>query len=92
MDEVLLREIMVQSVRLALMIALPIIGSGMVVGFIIAIFQATTSIQEQTLTFIPKIIAIIIALVIFGPWILTNMVEFTHQIFEVIVEISLPTP
>ena len=92
MDDVLLREIMVQSVRLALMISLPIIGSGMVVGFIIAIFQATTSIQEQTLTFIPKIIAIIIALVIFGPWILTNMVAFTQQIFEVIVEISLPTP
>lgn len=92
MDEVLLREIMVQSVRLALMMALPIIGSGMIVGFIIAIFQATTSIQEQTLTFIPKIIAIIIALVIFGPWILTNMVEFTRQIFEVVVEVSFPTP
>lgn len=92
MDAVLLREIMIKSVRLALLISLPLIGSGMIVGFIIAIFQATTSIQEQTLTFIPKIIAIVIALVIFGPWILTNMVEFTTQLFELIPDMALPVP
>ena len=56
MDNELLREIKIASIRLALMMALPLIGSGMIVGFIIAILQATTSIQEQTLTFIPKII------------------------------------
>ena len=92
MDEVLIREIAVQSIRLALMVALPLIGSGMIVGFIIAIFQATTSIQEQTLTFIPKIIAIILALIIFGPWISANMIAFTTQIFELVAEIPLASP
>lgn len=92
MDEVLLREIAVNSVRLALMISLPLIGSGMIVGFIIAIFQATTSIQEQTLTFIPKIIAIIIAFIIFGPWIAINMKEFAIQIFELVGEVPLIGP
>lgn len=92
MDEVLIREITVNSIRLALMISLPLIGSGMIVGFIIAIFQATTSIQEQTLTFIPKIIAIIIALIIFGPWIKSSMVEFSTQIFELIAEVALTNP
>jgi flagellar biosynthetic protein FliQ len=92
MDEVLIREVTVQSIRLALMVALPLIGSGMIVGFIIAIFQATTSIQEQTLTFIPKIIAIIIALLIFGPWIGTNMIAFAIQIFEIIGDIPLAGP
>lgn len=92
MDEVLIREVTVDSIRLALMISLPLIGSGMVVGFIIAIFQATTSIQEQTLTFIPKIIAIILALIIFGPWITSSMLEFSRQIFELIVDVALANP
>ncbi len=92
MDEVLIREVTVNSIRLALMISLPLIGSGMIVGFIIAIFQATTSIQEQTLTFIPKIIAIILALIIFGPWIASNMVEFSIQIFELIADVALTNP
>lgn len=92
MDEILIREITVKSIKLALMISLPLIGSGMIVGFIIAIFQATTSIQEQTLTFIPKIIAIIIALIIFGPWIGVNMLAFAVQIFELISEVSIIGP
>ena len=92
MDEILIREVTVDSIRLALMISLPLIGSGMIVGFIIAIFQATTSIQEQTLTFIPKIIAIILALIIFGPWISSSMVEFSIQIFELIAEVALTNP
>ena len=92
MDDVLLREITVKSVRLALMMALPLIGSGMIVGFIIAVFQATTSIQEQTLTFIPKIIAIVIALIIFGPWIFDNLQNFEEQIFNIIPDMAIPSP
>ncbi|MCK4795965.1 MAG: flagellar biosynthesis protein FliQ [Spirochaetes bacterium] len=92
MDNALIRVIMVGSVRLALMMALPLIGSGMIVGFIVAILQATTSIQEQTLTFIPKIIAIFLALVIFGPWIASNIVDFARQIFELIPSMALPVP
>ena len=92
MDELLLNELMVESIRISLMISLPVIGAGMIVGFIISVFQATTSIQEQTLTFIPKIIAIILALIIFGPWISVTLIEFTKQIFELIPEMALPVP
>lgn len=90
MDIALLSEIMVKSARLTLLCSLPLLGSGMLVGLIIAIFQATTSIQEQTLTFVPKIIVIIIALIIFGPWILNSILEFTIELFEIIPEMALP--
>ncbi len=53
---------------------------GLVVGLIISIFQATTQIQEQTLAFVPKIVAVLLALLLFGPWIITKLVDFTTQI------------
>lgn len=66
----------------ALMMAAPMLLIGMIVGLIISIFQATTSIQEQTLTFVPKIAAILGSLIFFGPWIITSMVQFTQRLFE----------
>jgi len=92
MDEQVLREIMVKAIRLSFMISLPVIGSGMIIGLIISIFQAATSIQEQTLTFVPKIIVILIVLVIFGSWISDSMIEFMLEIFELIPDLSLPVP
>lgn len=65
----------------ALMIAAPLLLVGLLVGLIISIFQATTSIQEQTLTFVPKIAAILGALILFGPWIVASMVQFTLRLF-----------
>ena len=65
----------------ALMIAAPLLLTGMIVGLVISIFQATTSIQEQTLTFVPKIAAILGALILFGPWIIASMVQFTLRLF-----------
>lgn len=64
-----------------LLIAAPLLLIGMVVGLIVSIFQATTSLQEQTLTFVPKILAILGALIVFGPWIVTSMVQFTLRLF-----------
>lgn len=55
---------------------------GLVVGLIISIFQATTQIQEQTLAFVPKIVAVLLALLLFGPWILTTLVDFTYNILD----------
>lgn len=52
----------------------------MAIGLIVSIFQAATQIQEQTLAFVPKIAAAMVALLIFGPWMLTNLLDFTHQI------------
>jgi flagellar biosynthetic protein FliQ len=62
--------------------AAPILGIGMGVGLVVAIFQATTSIQDQTLSFIPKIAAILFAVVLFGPWMIQTLLRFTESLFE----------
>jgi len=72
----------------ALMIAAPLLLVGLLVGLIVSVFQATTSIQEQTLTFVPKIAAILGALILFGPWIITSMVQFTLRLFGRIPELG----
>ncbi len=64
-----------------LLLAAPILGIGMGVGLIVAIFQATTSIQDQTLSFIPKIAAILGALILFGPWMIQTLVSFSGTLF-----------
>ena len=60
----------------------PLLILAIAVGLLVSIFQATTQIQEQTLAFVPKIIAVLVGLVFLGPWMLTNMVEFTLDIFQ----------
>jgi flagellar biosynthetic protein FliQ len=65
-----------------LLMAAPMLLVGMTVGLIVSIFQATTSIQEQTLSFVPKIAAILGALFFFGPWIFSSIVQFTIRLFE----------
>lgn len=74
-----------EALTMVMLVSAPMLGLGLIVGILVSIFQATTQIQEQTLSFIPKIIAIFFAILVFGPWILTMMVDYTRQIF-----ISLP--
>lgn len=64
-----------------LLVSAPMLGLGLTVGLMVSVFQATTSIQEQTLAFIPKIIAVFVAILIFGPWMLRIMVDFVTSIF-----------
>ena len=64
-----------------LMIASPLLISALVVGLVIAILQATTSIQEQTLTFVPKVFAILIVLALLGPWMFSSLREYTMELF-----------
>ena len=80
--------IMRDSIFQILLISAPILLIGMTVGLIISIFQATTSIQEQTLTFVPKIIAIFLTIVFFGPWMLTSMSQFTLNIMNLISKMN----
>ncbi|MHB9037019.1 MAG: flagellar biosynthesis protein FliQ [Armatimonadota bacterium] len=75
-----------RAVAISLMICAPALGLGMAVGLVVSVFQAATQIQEMTLTFVPKILAVITAMVIFGPWMLKSMVTFTTKLF-----ISLPS-
>lgn len=70
-----------QSIELALMIALPMLGIGLGVGVFVSIIQAATQIQETTLSFIPKIVAIFLALLISFPWIMDKMITFTREVF-----------
>ncbi|MDL2259613.1 flagellar biosynthesis protein FliQ [Deltaproteobacteria bacterium OttesenSCG-928-K17] len=69
-----------QAMQMVLLLALPMLGVGLVVGLTVSIFQATTSIQEMTLQFIPKIICISLTLVIVGPWMLEELRDFTANI------------
>ncbi len=65
-----------QALYLILKLSLPILLISLCVGLIISIFQTVTSIQEQTLTFVPKIVAVFLSLILLGNWILTSLVEF----------------
>jgi flagellar biosynthetic protein FliQ len=72
--------------QILIMIA-PVLGVALVVGLIIAIFQAVTSIQEQTLTSVPKIFAILAILALLGGWMFSSMRDYTVQIFQMIPQI-----
>ena len=69
------------ALLVVLVVCAPMLGLGLSVGLMVSVFQATTSIQEQTLAFIPKIIAVFVAILIFGPWMLSVMIEFFADIF-----------
>lgn len=81
MTQELLMQIAQRSVYTILLLTAPALGVGLLVGLLVSIFQATTQIQEQTLAFIPKIVAILATLVFVGPWMLRVIVEFTMNIF-----------
>ena len=75
-----------EAIMTVLMAAAPMLGFGLLVGLTIAIFQAITQIHEMTLTFVPKIIAVCVALLVFLPWIISLIVGFTERLFA-----SIPT-
>ncbi|MCL4515995.1 MAG: flagellar biosynthesis protein FliQ [Firmicutes bacterium] len=67
-----------EALYTVLLVSAPVLGLGLAVGLAVSIFQATTQLQEQTLAFVPKIIAVFIALVIFGPWMLSVLMDFAR--------------
>ena len=71
-----------QAIMVVLLISAPMLGLGLAVGLLVSVFQATTSIQEQTLAFIPKIVAVFVAILIFGPWMLRLMVDYVTTVFN----------
>ncbi|GAB7388231.1 flagellar biosynthesis protein FliQ [Bacillaceae bacterium] len=71
-----------KSVYAILLISAPVLGLSLLVGLLVSILQATTQIQEQTLAFIPKIIAVFVSILLFGPWMLTRLLEFTFEIYN----------
>ena len=71
-----------QGVYMILIVCGPLLLLSLAVGLIISIFQATTQIQEQTLAFVPKIVAVLVGLVFFGHWMLSRMVSYAYEIFN----------
>jgi flagellar biosynthetic protein FliQ len=70
-----------ETIKMVLMLSLPLLGVGLAVGLLIAIFQATTQIQEMTLAFVPKIVIVMLALLAASPWMLKKITNFTSQLF-----------
>jgi len=71
-----------QAVFTVLKASAPMLILALVTGLAVSIFQATTQIQEQTLAFVPKIVAVLVSVIVFGPWILNTIVDFTYTIFN----------
>ena len=81
MSSDLIIQIGQNALWIVLLVSAPMLGLGLAVGLLVSVFQATTSIQEATLAFIPKIIAVFVAILIFGPWMLSILVESFTNIF-----------
>jgi len=86
MHELQAMDLARRSILVALQLSMPILLLSLVIGVIVSLFQAVTQIQEQTLTFVPKIIVLVLAIVVLGPWMLHTIVGFTASLFN-----SLPT-
>jgi len=82
MSESFYIDIFSEAIKTILILSSPMLLSALFVGLIIAVFQATTQIQEATLAFVPKMIIIFLVLVIAGPWLLQSLYEFTMSIFD----------
>lgn len=74
----------IETYKITLMISLPMLLAGLVVGLLVSIFQATTQINEMTLTFVPKILAVIVVLIFTLPWMLQTVLDYTKSIFDLI--------
>ena len=88
-DQVL--QIFKEALFLAIKLAGPLLLISMLVGLVIAVFQAATQIHEQTLTFVPKALTIALLLLLMGPFMITSLTDFFLQIFEIITQVSRQT-
>jgi flagellar biosynthetic protein FliQ len=88
MNEITIIEIGREALYVVLLISGPIMVVGLIVGLIISLFQALTTIQEITLTFVPKILAIFVAIIVFLPFMMTTLIEFSQGLFDRIVALG----
>ena len=81
MDQGQIMEIGAKTMWVTLQISLPVLGVSLIVGLLVSIFQAVTQLQEPTLTFIPKILAVVVVIVVAGPWMMNTMLAFTVELW-----------
>jgi len=84
MTDTQVTELALQTMMLAAKVAAPVLLTALLVGFLISLFQAATQILEQTLSFVPKMIAVAIALLVSGNWVLSELVSFTQSLFDML--------
>jgi flagellar biosynthetic protein FliQ len=84
MTDTQVTDLALQTMMLAAKVAAPVLLTALLVGFLISLFQAATQIQEQTLSFVPKMIAVAIALLVSGNWVLSVLVSFTQSLFDML--------
>ena len=77
-------EIGREALTVTMLVAAPMLLFGLIVGLVVSIFQAVTQINEMTLTFVPKILAVALALLIFLPWMISTLTDFTRHMFDLI--------
>lgn len=77
-------QVLHQAVKITLLISMPAVGIGLIVGFMVSLFQAVTQIQEQTLTFVPKVVSVLLMVAFTSPWIISLMVDFTTTLWSAI--------
>lgn len=82
MNEIIIIDIAKQAIFLMLKVSAPILITSLVIGLIVSILQTVTSIQEQTLTFVPKLIGVFLVIMLFGNWIMTSIKEFMVELFS----------
>ncbi len=82
MNQDVVINLAMQAMQLALKVGGPILAVGLVIGLVISIFQAVTQIQEQTLSFIPKIVGLAVVIVVAGPWMLGQLITYTEELYS----------
>lgn len=81
-------DIILAMLYVTIEIALPLLGVALVVGLLVSVFQAATQINESTLSFLPKIAAMVLVIIILSPWMLRKLNDYTHKLYEKIPEVS----
>ncbi|MFQ6334485.1 flagellar biosynthesis protein FliQ [Methylophilus sp. 3sh_L] len=76
-----------EAMQTTLMVAAPVLGTALIIGLVVSIFQAATQINEQTLSFIPKLVGVMAILLLAGHWMLMTLVDYMHHIFTMIPQL-----
>lgn len=81
MNEAVILGLMRESLWIALLVGAPILATTLVIGVVVSIIQAVTQVNEATLTFVPKLVGVFVAMLIFGPWMMSTLLDFSAGIF-----------
>ena len=84
MNQDVVVNLAMQAMELAMKVGLPLLLVGLVIGLLVSVLQAVTQIQEQTLSFIPKILAIGLVILVAGPWMLNELLRYTYELYSAI--------